>query len=110
MDFVEVEWDDAWVDDDNFQSAHAMTLTHQPMRVRTRGWLIVDDATGVSLANEISTEITSGAEVFRGRTFILRSMVRSVTPYKMVKARKPKAKVKDEKVQELPKAGGDSTS
>lgn len=91
MQFVEVVWLDAWVDDDNFATAHGLALTHKPMVVKTRGWLILDDSIGVSVANEESTTEDDG-KVFRGRTFIPRAMIQSVTPYRLavVKPRKPR--------------------
>lgn len=100
MQFVEVTWDDAWADDDNFSTAHGLTLTHKPMIVKTRGWLIIDDSVGVSVANERSQDVDDGAEVFRGRTFIPRPMVKSVTPYRLaaIKPRKPR-KPKEPKVE-----------
>src|SRR5688572_16790655 len=93
MQFVEVIWDDAWMDDDNFSTAHGLALTHKPMVVKTRGWLIVDDEAGVSVANEESRTEDDGT-VFRGRTFIPRAMIKSVTPYRLaeVKPRKPRVK------------------
>lgn len=84
--FVEILWDDAWMDNDNFATVHGIELTHKPMVVKTRGWLLVDDAAGVSVANEESK--TEDGTVFRGRTFIPRQMIKSVTPYKLVKPRK----------------------
>lgn len=85
---VIVEWLDAWQDQDNFATAHGITSTHAPMPVQTIGWLIHDDEVGVSVANEASTE--DGSDVFRGRTFVPRAMIKSVTPYKIVKPRKPR--------------------
>lgn len=86
MDFVEVVWNDAWQDTENFQSAHGITLTHKPLVVKTLGWLVVDDEVGVSVANERSQD--GDGETFRGRSFIPRAMVQSVTPYKLAKPRK----------------------
>lgn len=83
--FVIVEWDDAWQDQENFATAHGIATTHQPMRVKTRGLLILDDDVGISLANEDSVQ--DGTPVFRGRTFVPRAMVRSVTPYNLTKPR-----------------------
>lgn len=94
MQFVEVVWHDAWVDDDNFATAHGLALTHKPMIVKTRGWLILDNEVGISIANEESRTEDDGT-VYRGRTFIPRAMIQSVTPYRLaaVKPRKPKVKV-----------------
>lgn len=84
--FVIVEWDDAWQDQDNFATAHGIATTHGPMPVRTRGLLIQDDDVGVSVANEDSVQ--DGMPVFRGRTFIPRAMIRSVTEYKLARKQK----------------------
>lgn len=66
-------------------------MTHKPMEVKTRGWLLVDDTEGVSVANEESTT-ADGSTVFRGRTFIPRAMIQSVVPYRLavVSPRKPR--------------------
>ena len=87
--FVEVTWSDAWADDDNFATAHGLALTHKPMEVKTRGWLILDNEIGVSVANEES-RTEDDAAVFRGRTFIPRAMVKSVVPYRLAAVRKSK--------------------
>lgn len=88
LQLVVVVWDDAWQDQDNFATEHGVRATHTAMPVQTIGWLIVDDATGVSVANERSTD--AGSEVYRGRTFVPRAMVRSVTPFKLTRPRKKK--------------------
>jgi hypothetical protein len=88
LQFVQMVWNDAWQDQENFSSAHGIKSTHEPMKVETIGWLIQDDEVGVSLANERSTQ--DGIDVFRGRTFVPRAMVQSVTPFKLTKPRKPK--------------------
>jgi len=81
--FVIVVWDDAWQDQENFVTAHGIKSTHEPMRVVTMGLLIQDDEVGISVANERSTQ--DGQDVFRGRSFIPRAMVRSITPYNLTK-------------------------
>lgn len=88
---VVVKWLDAWQDQENFTTAHGIKATHEPMPVETIGWLVQDDEVGVSLANEQSTQ--DGHDVFRGRTFVPRAMVQSVTPFKLTKPRKPKVVV-----------------
>ena len=88
MDFplVIVEWQDAWSDEANFATAHGVKSTHEPMVVRTLGYVLVDDETGISVVAERSVQ--DGHDVFRGRTFIPRAMVKSVTPYKLSKPRR----------------------
>ena len=90
MDFplVIVEWHDAWSDEANFATAHGVKSTHEPMVVRTLGYVLVDDETGISVVAERSVQ--DGHDVFRGRTFIPRAMVKSVTSYKLSKPRQRK--------------------
>lgn len=92
---VIVQWLDAWQDQENFTTAHGIKTTHEPMPVSTIGWLILEDEVGVSVANEQSTQ--DGHDVFRGRTFIPRLMVKSVTPFNLTKPRvKKNAEVTEE--------------
>ena len=86
--FVVVTWLDAWQDQENFTTAHGIKATHEPMHVTTMGILIHDDEMGVSIANERSTQ--DGQDVYRGRTFIPRAMVKSVVPYNLTKPKKPR--------------------
>lgn len=85
---VVIEWLDAWADQENFATAHGILSTHEPMPVQTIGWLIQDDETGISVVNEQSTQ--DGHDVFRGRTFIPRAMIKIVTAYNLTKPRKKK--------------------
>lgn len=87
---VLVEWDDAWQDQENFTSAHGISLSHHPMKVQTLGWLVHEDDTGISIVNERNNE--DGAEVYRGRTFIPRAMVRKVTEFRLAPPKKLKTK------------------
>jgi hypothetical protein len=87
---VIVSWLDAWQDQENFSTAHGIRATHEPMPIDTIGWLIQDDEVGVSVVNEWSTQ--DGHDVFRGRTFVPRAMVKSVAPYKLTKPRKTSPK------------------
>lgn len=83
---VVIEWLDAWQDQENFSTAHGILSTHEPMPVQTIGWLIHEDHIGVSVANEQSTQ--DGHDVFRGRTFIPRAMIKTVTPFNLTKPRR----------------------
>lgn len=85
---VLVTWNDAWQDTDNFTTAHGIVSTHAPLKVETLGWLVRDDTVGISVANEQSME--DGVPTFRGRTFIPRAMVVTVTHYTLTKKRKLK--------------------
>jgi hypothetical protein len=87
---VLVTWKDAWQDQENFNTAHGIAVTHAPMRVETLGWIIQDDDEGVSVVNERSTQ--DGSDVFRGRTFVPRGMIQSVVPYTLTRPRAAKPK------------------
>lgn len=99
---VLVSWLDAWQDQENFATKHGIVSTHDPMPVQTIGWLIHEDERGVSVANEQSTQ--DGQTVYRGRTFIPRAMIKSVTPFKLTKPRTRKSNV-----QEVPPAPDGAT-
>lgn len=82
LSLVMVEWNDA-----NCGGADAVTVDnvdsyHRPTIVRTLGWLLKSDSTGVTLVNEYYDD------VYRGRTFIYRPMILSITPYNLSKPRK----------------------
>lgn len=87
---VLIEWNDAWQDQENFATVHGVKQTHEPLLVRTLGWVLVDDATGVSLANERSS--ADGKDTYRGRSFIPRAMIITVTPFNITKTRVKKVK------------------
>lgn len=76
-----VRWDDAWTSEEPVSASMAANL-HKPEAVTTIGWILIDDTTGVTLANEHYDD------TFRGRTFIPRAMIVSVTPYTLSKPRK----------------------
>lgn len=54
--------------------ASDLGAVHLPMQIVTKGWLLRDDASGVTLASE-----WTGANSFRGLTCIPRAMIVSVT-------------------------------
>ena len=91
LPLVIVQWADAWTNEMSVTLEDAKA-SHKPMAVETIGWLLVDDEVGVSLANE---HFDDGS--YRGRTFILRSMVRSVTVHALAKPRikQPKPKPRE---------------
>jgi hypothetical protein len=84
LKLVLVEWDDAWTDNEPVTQATAHH-THDPYRITTLGWMLVDDAKGITLVNEFY----DGA--YRGKTFIPRGLVVKVTEHTLTKPRKPKA-------------------
>ena len=83
---VILEWDDA-------QGGATKAFTrdqppHEAIIMTTLGWLIKENEIGVTIATEVYLE--DGIEYFRGHTFVPHGMVRSVTPFKLTKIRKPK--------------------
>ncbi len=92
LPLVVVEWDDAWQTET--PAALNGPMVHAPERVTTIGWVLRDDAEGIQLANEFYDD------TYRGRTFIMRSMVRKVTPYKLTKPRLNKAAVVEVKQED----------
>ena len=84
LPLVIVTWHDAWTNELGV-TVEDVRASHKPMVVRTIGWLLLDDEVGVSLANEHFDD-----ESYRGRTFILRSMVVDVQPFTLTKPRKRK--------------------
>jgi len=81
---VIVHWLDAWTNELGV-TVEDVGATHKPMPVQTIGWLLKEDETGISLANEYFDDGS-----YRGRTFIPRSLVVKVTPY--VPPRTPRKK------------------
>jgi hypothetical protein len=85
---VIVVWDDA------YGGAHTPTMEqeieagHKPLVVQTIGWCLRNDEAGVSLFNERYDD--EGSTLWRGRSFIPRGMIRSVTPFNLSKVRKKK--------------------
>lgn len=84
---VVVRWNDAWVKAEENITLEDVRLSHAPLVVETIGWLLHEDEVGASIANE------KYDGYFRGRTFIYRPMIISITPYNLTKkarhARKP---------------------
>jgi hypothetical protein len=101
---VVVVWDDAWQDQENFVTAHGIASTHEPLKVTTLGWVIRDDEVGISVANERSVD--DGKDVFRGRTFIPRAMVKSVTDFILATPRKKKSAAEAAPLSSSPSLSG----
>lgn len=90
--FVEVKWEDAWGDATVAvfpQDAHE---GHKAEVIRTYGWLVLKTDKGVSIFSE---KCDDGS--YRGRSFIPRAMILSLTPLKLSKPRK-KAEVPNETI------------
>jgi len=75
--FVSVVWDDAWADTHESVSQEDAHMKHKATLMETRGWLLVDNDVGVSVFNERCLDEGDGS--FRGRTFVPRAMIRTVT-------------------------------
>lgn len=86
LKLVVVEWLDAWVRADEPVTLADVGASHHPEPVTTIGWVLLQDDTGISLANEVYDGH------YRGRTFVPAGMIESITPYKLTKARQPKTK------------------
>lgn len=76
-----VVWNDAHVEADLPVTLDTVADTHKPTVIHTLGWVIREDEVGISLVNEFY-EYT-----YRGRTFIPKAMVESITYLKLVKQR-----------------------
>lgn len=82
-----LEWDDAHSPDAtaSINTSGSLEHIHKPLAITTAGWILRDDADGVTIANE-----SCGDGDYRGLTFIPRSLVRSLTP--LAKRRSPRVK------------------
>lgn len=88
--FVSVEWFDAWADGSDTLGPHDQDTKHRPTLMETRGWMLGDNDVGISLFNERCLD--KGDEIYRSRTFILRSMVKKVTILNTTRVRRPRVK------------------
>lgn len=86
LPLVVVEWDDAWADSTEPVMLNEVGAEHKPMPIVTIGWLLRDDDAGVSIAPEYYKH----ADTYRGRTFIPRGMVRTVTTFRLTKPKRAK--------------------
>jgi hypothetical protein len=73
LPLVAVTWDDAQSSSGEVIDDVTIAANHQPKVVVTLGWLMRDDAAGVSVCSEHVSGIG-----YRGHTFVPRSLVRSV--------------------------------
>lgn len=83
---VIIVWEDAWGGAHTPVTAFDIDAEHLPLTVQTLGWLLKDDDKGVSVFNERYSD--GGEDVWRGRSFIPRAMIKSVTPFKLTTPRK----------------------
>lgn len=82
---VIVEWHDAYGDSSE-QWFEGGEVDHNPLTVKTLGYLMRDDERGVTLWQEMSAPDGSS---YRGRTFIPRAMVQSITYLQRRSTKKP---------------------
>lgn len=81
-----MEWDDAWIDGTEPIALAEVHVQHKPKVIVTLGYLLLSDDKGISLAGEYYKD----EDVYRGRTFIPRLMVKTVKPYKLTTPRREK--------------------
>jgi hypothetical protein len=80
---VLVVWDDA--QSSGIAPVSADDVPHRPSVMQTVGWVLRDDPAGISVANERCMDV--GEEYYRGNTFILRVLIKSVTPLNVSRPR-----------------------
>jgi len=85
LPLVLVTWNDANVGGDDVVTLDNVNDYHKPTVVTTLGWLLKADDAGITLVNEYYED------AFRGRTFIYRPMIVSISPYNLSKPRTKKA-------------------
>ena len=88
--FVTCIWNDAWADAVEGVTLKDAADKHHPTIMETRGWLLYEDEEGVSIAAERCLD--KGEEYYRGRSYIPKVLIKSVTPIRVSKPRKPRAK------------------
>lgn len=81
LPLVLVTWNDANTGNEDVVTPENVEAYHKPTVVYTLGWLLRDDVKGVTIVNEYYDEF------YRGRTFIYRPMIISVTPFNLSKPR-----------------------
>lgn len=86
--FCIVIWDDAYGKGADYVSLQNVHEAHHPTVMKTLGWVLKDDSVGVSIANECCMD--DGEDYYRGYTFIPRSLIKSVTPFKLSRPRRKK--------------------
>ncbi len=90
-EFMECVWKDAWADAVEGTSIKDAADKHKPTVMATRGWLVYEDEEGISLFNERCLD--TGEEYYRGRSYILKVNIQSLTALKVLKPRKRKNEV-----------------
>jgi hypothetical protein len=84
--YMLVEWNDAYgTSEDDVFTLDDLT-DHRPIRMRTRGMILLDNEHGITMTSE--DYLDNNKQYFRGRQFIPRGMIVSVTPVKTVRSKK----------------------
>ena len=86
LPFVSCLWEDAWASATDDVTLENVEETHKPVLMETRGWLLKQNEVGVSIACERCLD--AGTTAYRGRSFILAGMVKSITILSCTKSRK----------------------
>jgi len=82
-------WDDAKGDALKQVTLKDVADWHMPTVMQTMGWLLLDNDKGITIASERCLD--EGDDTYRTTTFIPRSLLRSVTEFKLAT---PKKRVK----------------
>ena len=88
--FVSCRWKDAWADAVEGVTLKDVADKHRPTIMETYGWLLYEDDEGISIAAERCLD--RGEDYYRGRSFIPKVLIQSITPVKLTKPRTPRAK------------------
>jgi hypothetical protein len=88
LPLVLVTWNDAWIDANDPVNLADVAASHKPKVIKTLGYVLLQNETGISLANEYYAD----EDVYRGRTFVFGPMIISVEPYKLTKQRRKREK------------------
>ena len=91
--FVNCIWADPWADAVESVTLKDVIDKHHPTYWETRGWLLYEDDEGISIAAERCLD--EGDESYRGRSYILKVLVKSIQPLNISK---PRARAKIPKV------------
>ena len=86
LPLVRVTWADAWIRAEEPVTLADVAVSHKPLIIHTLGYLLKEDETGISIANEYYDEDLT----YRGRTFIPHAMVLTIERQDRTKPRKPR--------------------
>jgi hypothetical protein len=86
-----VTWDDAWSAGIELLTAKDIDEKHKPAVMETLGWVIKEDIAGVWVSSERCLD--PGETSFRGHTFIPRSLITTIRPFKLTVPRKKAVRV-----------------